>query len=519
MNIAKRLLKSIAPKVKEAVVSVAPICGIVLVLCLTLLWGELSGLTVAAFLIGTIMLILGTALFTMGADTSMMPIGEEIGSHLTRSRKLWLIIPVCFFIGCMITVAEPDLKVLAEQVPIVQSNVLILSVAVGIGLFLVLSFLRILFQIRLSYLLVGFYGLIFLLILSPLIPNDFVAIAFDSGGVTTGPMTVPFIMALGLGLASLRGDRTSEEDSFGLVALCSVGPILTVLILGIFNGTSGITAAGQELVQYSGFGELLLAFVKGLPQYAGEVLGAVLPITVFFLVYNCLALHLPGRKLAKICIGLVYTAVGLMIFLTGVNVGFMPMGHQIGRILASGNYAWLLVPLAALIGYFIVSAEPAVHVLKQQVEDITNGGISARTMGIALSIGVSVSAGVSLLRVLTGLKLIYILLPCYVLALVISFFVSPIFTSVSFDSGGVASGPMTATFLLPLAQGACEAVGGDQLTDAFGVVAMVAMAPLLTIQLLGLMAKLRTRRPQRAALIPLTEDGILEFFITTEEDE
>lgn len=519
MHKKSRILKLLAPKVKEAVVSVAPICGIVLLLCATMLRGQLEGLTVVSFLVGTVLLIFGTALFTMGADVSMMPIGEEIGSHLTRSRKLWLIIPVCFFIGCMITVAEPDLKVLAEQVPIVQSSVLILSVAVGIGLFLVLSFLRILFQIRLSHLLVFFYGAIFLLLLSPLIPNDFVAIAFDSGGVTTGPMTVPFIMALGLGLAKLRGDKTSDEDSFGLVALCSVGPILTVMLLGIFNDTSGITAAETELAVYAGIGELLLAFVRALPHYAGEVLSAVLPITVFFLVYHFLALHLAWRKLARICIGLIYTAVGLMIFLTGVNIGFMPMGHAIGRILAGSNYAWVLVPLAAVIGYFIVSAEPAVHVLKQQVESITNGGISARTMGIALAIGVSVSAGVSLLRVLTGLPLLYIILPCYVAALVISFFVPPIFTSVSFDSGGVASGPMTATFLLPLAQGACEAVGGNLLTDAFGVVAMVAMTPLLTIQLLGLIAKLRSSRPQRAAVIPLTEDGILEFFITMEDDE
>ncbi len=506
-----------AVKLREAVASVAPIAVIVVLLYAVLLRESVSGYALFSFVVGALMLVFGSSLFTMGADLSMMPIGEHVGSHLTRTRKVWLIILVCFIIGVIITVAEPDLKVLADQVPIVQSQVLIYAVAVGIGLFLVLSFLRILLQIRLSYLLLGFYALIFALILSPLIPNDFVAVAFDSGGVTTGPITVPFIMALGLGLASLRGDRTSQEDSFGLVALCSVGPILTVLILGIFNGTDGVTAQEQSVAVYAGVGAVLHAFFSALPHYALEVAGAVLPIAVFFVIYQLAALRLKSRELKQIAVGLVYTTAGLIIFLTGVNIGFMPMGYEIGRSLGGSDHAWFLVPLAAVVGYFIVAAEPAVHVLKEQVEDITEGAISGKTMGIALAVGVAVSAGVSLLRVLTGLNLLYILLPCYALALLISFLVPPIFTSVAFDSGGVASGPMTATFLLPLAQGACEAVGGNQLTDAFGVVAMVAMTPLITIQVLGLIAKLRSTA-NRPAQIPLTDGGIMLYTITVDAD-
>ncbi len=506
-----------AVKLREAVASVAPIAVIVVLLYAVLLRESVSGYALFSFVVGALMLVFGSSLFTMGADLSMMPIGEHVGSHLTRTRKIWLIILVCFIIGVIITVAEPDLKVLADQVPIVQSQVLIYAVAVGIGLFLVLSFLRILLQIRLSYLLLGFYALIFALILSPLIPNDFVAVAFDSGGVTTGPITVPFIMALGLGLASLRGDRTSQEDSFGLVALCSVGPILTVLILGIFNGTDGVTAQEQSVAVYAGVGAVLHAFFSALPHYALEVAGAVLPIAVFFVIYQLAALRLKSRELKQIAVGLVYTTAGLIIFLTGVNIGFMPMGYEIGRSLGGSDHAWFLVPLAAVVGYFIVAAEPAVHVLKEQVEDITEGAISGKTMGIALAVGVAVSAGVSLLRVLTGLNLLYILLPCYALALLISFLVPPIFTSVAFDSGGVASGPMTATFLLPLAQGACEAVGGNQLTDAFGVVAMVAMTPLITIQVLGLIAKLRSTA-HRPAQIPLTDGGIMLYTITVDAD-
>ncbi len=497
--------------------SALPVCIIVLVLCGTLLFGQMAPATIGAFSIGAVMLIIGIALFTLGADVSMMPMGEQVGRHLTKSRKVWLIALLCFLIGTIITIAEPDLKVLADQVPIVDSMVLILAVAVGIGLFLVIAFLRILLQIRLSWILIGCYILVFGLMLSPLIPDNFTAIAFDSGGVTTGPMTVPFIMALGLGLASLRGDKTSEEDSFGLVALCSVGPILTVLLLGAFNDTSGLAAESTAPVLYDSMQDVLHGFLHGFPEYALEVAMALLPVAGFFLLYQLFALRLPMRKLAGIGVGLLYTALGLIIFLTGVNIGFMPMGYEIGRQLAGSNFAWLLVPLGAVIGYCIVAAEPAVHVLKHQVEDITEGGIPARTMGLALSIGVAVSAGVSMLRVLTGIPLLYILLPCYAAALLITFFVPPIFTSVSFDAGGVASGPMTATFLLPLAQGACEAMGGNQLTDAFGVVAMVAMTPLLTIQMLGLLVKLRSRKRSTAAVIALAEGEMLAFTIAFDE--
>ena len=513
-----RYLRGFSEKLLESVRSVLPIVVIVLVLSMTLLRGEISGCMLTGFLLGAVLLVVGSAFFTLGADISMMPMGEETGAHLVKSRKIWLIVLMCFIIGCIITIAEPDLKVLADQVPIVESQVLIYAVAAGIGIFLALSFLRILFQIRLSYILLFFYALIFILILSPLIPNDFVAIAFDSGGVTTGPITVPFIMALGLGLASIRGDKTAQEDSFGLVALCSVGPILTVLLLGIISGTDGVSASAQDVTEYTGISRLLRDFLHVIPEYALEVLGALLPILIFFLLYQFFALRLPKRRLAKLGVGLVYTALGLTIFLAGVNVGFMPMGFKIGNALGESSHAWMLVPLGALIGYFIVAAEPAVHVLKEQVEDITEGGISGKTMGIALAIGVSVSAGVSLLRVLTGIPLLYILLPCYAAALIISFFVPPIYTTVSFDSGGVASGPMTATFLLPLAQGACAAVGANQLTEGFGVVAMVAMTPLLTIQTLGLIARLRSRTRTAEPTLALTEDGILNFAIAWDDE-
>ena len=504
--------KQFIEKLKEAVFAVAPVVIIVLVLCITVV--QTSAQFIAAFLIGSVLLILGMIFFTLGADISMMRIGQTIGSHLTRSRNIPLIAIVCFVLGMIITIAEPDLRVLAEAVPIVDTGVMIIAVAVGVGLFLVVSFFRVLLQLRLSYIFLIMYAVVFILALSPLIPNDFVASAFDSGGVTTGPITVPFIMALGVGLASVRGDKTSAEDSFGLVALCSVGPILTVLILGAFNDTSGIVAGSEAIADYATFGAVIHSYLAAFPHYIEEVLMALMPIVAFFVVFQIFALKLERSEVIKIFVGMGYTYLGLVLFLTGVNVGFMPMGTFIGKGLGSSDFSWILIPVGALIGWFIVSAEPAVHVLKQQVEDVTEGAIKGKTMGTALAIGVAVSVGLAMLRVITGLSIWYIIIPGYLFSLVMTFFVPPIFAGIAFDSGGVASGPMTATFLLPLALGACEAVGGNALTDAFGLVAFVAMTPLVTIQLLGLITKIKSMRVEKAIVSQIAlSDEIVEFDI------
>ena len=480
-------------KFKESFSAVMPITAIVIILCLTLVDIPINSMIL--FLIGTVLLIAGMIFFTLGADISMMTIGQSIGSHLTKSRNTWLIALICFILGVFITVAEPDLRVLADTAPIVDTMVLIVAVAVGVGIFLVVSFFRVYLQVKLAYILIIMYTLLFILALSPLIPNNFVAIAFDSGGVTTGPITVPFIMALGVGLASVRGDKTSEEDSFGLVALCSIGPILTVLILGIFNDTSGISSSSTFVVQeYTSIKDIFTAYAHGFKVYFEEVAIALLPIIIFFIIFQITALKLDKRSVIKIFVGMIYTYVGLVLFLTAVNVGFMPIGYFIGKQLATSSFYWILVPLGAIIGYFIVAAEPAVHVLKTQVEDITEGRIKGSAMGRSLAIGVSISVALSMLRVITGLSIWYILIPGYLFSLIMTFFVPPIFTSIAFDSGGVASGPMTATFLLPLAIGACEANGGNILTDAFGIVAFVAMTPLVTIQMLGLISKLRASK-------------------------
>ena len=480
--ILKASLPKLREKLLEALQAVLPIVAIVLVLCFTI--APVSPSILLCFLLGAVLIVVGIMFFTLGAEMSMTPMGERVGAVLTRSRKLPVILGVGFLLGFLITISEPDLQVLANQVPSIPNQTLIFSVAAGVGLFLTVAFLRMLLGVALPPLLVAFYGLVF--VLAAFVPREFLAVAFDSGGVTTGPMTVPFIMALGVGVSAIRGDRHAADDSFGLVALCSVGPILAVLILGIAFRASDSTYIPPVLPEVSDSVELWQLFHEGLPEY------------IMFGVFQAVALRLDKRTLGRIAVGLAYTYVGLVLFLTGANVGFMPAGNYLGQVLTGQSYHWVIIPIGMLIGYFIVKAEPAVYVLNKQVEEVTDGAISAQAMGMALSAGVSISVGLAMVRVLTGISILWFLIPGYAVAIGISFVVPKLFTAIAFDAGGVASGPMTATFLLPLAQGACVAVGGNIVTDAFGVVAMVAMTPLITVQLMGLAAQLKTGR-RRAA--------------------
>lgn len=491
-------------KWKEALRSVLPITAIVIALCLVVV--PVPAGAMLAFLGGALLLTAGMGLFTLGTDLAMTPIGEHVGSAMTRSKKLWVVLLMSFLVGVIVTVSEPDLQVLAHQVPGVPDLTLIVSVALGVGVLLVLALLRILFRIRMAWLLLGCYALVFAL--SRFVPDAFLAVAFDSGGVTTGPMTVPFILSLGVGVSAIRSDANAENDSFGLVALGSVGPILAVMILGLIYQPDGAAyTAGTELANAADTMEMAGFFARAFPNYLGEVAVALAPIAVFFAGCQVLVLHLPRREVLRILSGLVYTYVGLSLFLTGVNVGFMPMGNYLGQALGALEHGWVLVPLGMLMGYFVVSAEPAVHVLSRQVYELTAGAIPQRALGLSLSIGVAVSVGLAMLRILTGVHVLWLLVPGYAVALAMMPFVPPIFTSIAFDSGGVASGPMTATFLLPMAMGACAAVGGDVATDAFGVVAMVAMTPLITLQVLGLVFRRRQRGVEAA---PAPREEIIE---------
>lgn len=483
-------------KLSETIKAVVPILAIVLILCFSI--APIPPSILVSFLLGATLLIVGMLLFNVGVELSMTPIGERVGAIMTRSKKVLIVVLVSFVMGFAITISEPDLQVLAEQVPSIPNLTLILAVAAGVASFLVLAILRMLFSIPLAYLLVFFYTIIFGLTF--FVPGDFLAIAFDSGGVTTGPMTVPFIMSFGIGISAIRSDKHAADDSFGLVAMCSIGPILAVLILGMIFNPAQTEQVSESIPIIDNTVDLWKLFMVEFPTYIKEIALSILPIIVFYGIVQLISRDVTKRTLIKIAIGMTYTYIGLVLFLTGVNVGFMPAGNYLGQTIAGLPYAWIIIPIGMIIGYFIVLAEPAVFVLTKQVEEMTDGAISAKAMGLSLSIGVAVSVGLAMTRVLTGISILWFLVPGYAIALLLTFFVSKIFTAIAFDSGGVASGPMTATFLLPFAMGACEAYGGNIITDAFGIVAMVAMTPLITIQVMGLIARIKESKLHKGAV-------------------
>ncbi len=492
-------MKELRAKIREALVSALPITLIVYLVAL------LPGFSfdkneMISFTVGAVLLVLGIGFFNLGADIAMTPMGTNVGAGLSRQKKLGLLLTVCFVLGMLITIAEPDLQVLANQVSsVMNGKLLVYVVGFGVGAFLVVAILRIVFKRRLSVLLMLFYMLLFALALL-LAVNDnleLLPMAFDSGGVTTGPITVPFIMALGIGISSVLGDRHSQENSFGLVALCSIGPILAVLVLGMFANNNL-----EYTVNYGSLGESVLgAYIENALHVAKEVAIALGLIVVFFLLCQVFFLKLHKRQLLKIGAGVVFTYLGLVMFLTGVNVGYMPVGYKMGTQLAQLHPA-LLVGIALVIGVLVVLAEPAIHVLNTQVEEVTGGYVKKKSMMIGLCIGVGAAIALSVVRIIFDFSLAYYIIPGYFISLALSLFVPPVYTAIAFDSGGVASGPMTSGFILPFAVGVCVALQGESavLRDGFGVVALVAMAPLITIQLLGFKAILSNKIKERRAM-------------------
>lgn len=492
-------MKELRGKIWEALMSALPITAIVYILALTPFF-SLSGSEFRAFTVGAVLLILGIGLFNLGADLAMTPMGSHVGSGLSRKKKLGLLLIVCFVLGLLITVAEPDLQVLAEQVSaVINGRLLTVTVGVGVGAFLLVAVLKIVFRGELGQLLMLFYMLLFALALMLVVrgKESLLSVAFDSGGVTTGPITVPFIMALGVGISSVLGDRRNKENSFGLVALCSVGPVLAVLMLGIFSKGE----MRYAVAEYTVGADVLEDLLRTLAQVSREVALALGLIVAFFLICQMLLLRLSGKQLKRIAVGVVFTYIGLVLFLTGVNVGYMPIGYKLGLGLAQLPPVWL-VSFGGLVGVLVVLAEPAIHVLNGQVEEVTGGLVTKRSMMLGLCLGVGASIALSMLRLVYDFSLVYYIIPGYFLSLALSLFVPPVYTAIAFDSGGVASGPMTSGFILPFAIGACVRLQGAEavLRDAFGVVALVAMTPLITIQLLGFRGILAEKVSERRAM-------------------
>lgn len=484
---------------KESAASVLPIVSIIALLCFTFL--PVTTDLMLAFLVGSLLLIVGMGIFTLGAETSMTPIGNRLGTAMTKSRSMPLILIVSFILGAAVTIAEPDLQVLAQNVPHINSTVLIVTVGVGVGFFLSLCMLRILLGIRLRWLLLISYAVV--IIAAVFVDPSQWGIAFDSGGVTTGPMTVPFILALGVGVSNIRSDSKAESDSFGLVALCSIGPVLSVLLLSFFYRGDGASTASETL-SWLTTTEMGASYVRAVPVYMLEMAKSLAPIFIIFLIAQICWFRLEFLGFLRILIGIAYTYVGLVLFLTGVNVGFSSLGSMLGALIASRD-GFVLIPIAMVLGWFIISAEPAVYVLEKQVEEISSGAIPGGAIKLSLSVAISLAMGMAMLRVLTGVSILYFVVPGYLIALALSFVVPDIFTAIAFDSGGVASGPLTATFMLPLAIGASSALGGNVLTDAFGLIALVAMMPLITIQAMGAFYTVRDKLTAKAPEPDYTE--------------
>lgn len=529
---------NILQKLKETISSVLPVMAVVLLLGLTI--APLGAALIARFLLGGTLVILGLTVFLLGIDIGIIPIGERSGAALAAKRNLPLLLFAAFAIGFIVTVAEPDVQVLADQVkgiaPQISKWGLILMIAVGIGLFVALGILRTILSLPLNLLLLLAYGLVFAL--AYFTPATFQGIAFDSGGATTGPMTVPFIMALGLGVAAVRAKTdkksgktaASSDDSFGLTGIASIGPIAAVCLYGLLQArlqaaapsplpdllTAPAAASAEALPEALPAPSAdLTVFLHLLPHVAKEVVSALLPLAFMAAIFQITLLKLPPFQVIRMIRGFLFSFVGLVIFLLGANGGFMPAGAQLGQILgklaaSSSSWSAFLVIIGFAFGAVVVIAEPAVWVLTDQVESVSGGTIKRRVMLGALSAGVAASIGLSMLRVLTSFSLWYVLIPGYALSLLLAFISPKLFTGIAFDSGGVASGTMTSTFILSFTLGASQATGGNPAVDAFGVIALVAMTPLIAIQVLGVLFSIKTKRAagqKNAASDTLTKEA------------
>ena len=493
------MLRKLRDNVQESISTIGPLVLIVLILSLFI---PMKFSFLISFLISSILLIVGCSLFTFGADLSMVIIGNKLGKDLVRSKKVWLILIASFIIGTVVTIAEPDLLVLSEQITSIPKLILILTISLGVGACLLIASARALFGLDLNKILIISFILIFILML--FVPVDFIPIAFDSGGVTTGTMSIPFIITLGIGLVSSRVDKKAKEDSFGLVGLASTGPILMVLLLGLFNNSENTMVFDNSI--YTNFS--FMNYLTQLTECLENVLLAILPILIIFIIYYCITKNVTKNEFHKIILGIIITIIGLTLFLLATNVGFLNMGYYIGEYIASSEFKYTLIPIIMILSFFIAVAEPAVIILIEQVEEFTGGSISKTVLQIALAIGVSLAAGLSIYRVFTGTDFVYYAAVGYGIAVLLTCFIPKVFTAIAFDAGGATGGSLTTGFLLPISIGACYSVGGNIFTNAFGLASMVSLIPIITIEIVGLVYQLKLNYVSRFDSL---DDSIIDY--------
>ena len=477
-------------KIKESIMSILPIS--VVVIALSLIFVPNCGWSMLAFGISTVLLMIGICLFSMGNDLSLMKMGGYIGSHLSKTKKVALMLVCSFIIGIIVTIAESDLSLLATQLGgAINKYVFIITVGVGVGFFLLLAALRILLNIKIKYVLAVAYSIVFILMF--FVPKAFLPIAFDASGVTTGAISVPFIMAFGLGISAVRGGEHNQDDGFGLLAMCSIGPIFAVMIMSAVMSGMGATAPESATIVYNSFGSITHEFGVEILANLKDVALILLPIVLFFMIYNWGFLKLPKQAIARLFVGVVYTYIGIVLFFLGAKCGFMP----IASLLSSNIYAvspYLVIPVCAITGLFIVMAEPAIHVLNKQVEELSSGTIKQRTMLITLSLGVALAILLSALRILFEIDMLVIYAPMIVVMIALTFVISNKITSIAFDSGGVTAGVISSTFVLPFMQGISAAKGLDAMTYGFGTIGIIILVPILVVEIMGVKMAIRDRK-------------------------
>ncbi len=501
--------KNLMKKLKESLGAILPITFIVLILSICI--SPMSFSAYILFGICAIFMLFGISLFTLGTDSSMTIMGESIGKSLCKSKKLSLMLICSAFIGFIITFAEPDLAVLAEQISdmgIFSQQFLFISiVSIGVGLFLIVAILKVVFRIKLSIILAIGYALLF--VLTPLVPNYLTPIIFDSGSVTTGPISVPFLIAFGLGIASITHSNDNTSDALGYLALSSLGPILATMIFGLFLPREANIVVTTEAITMGG--DVAKTLILTLVKYLKDVAITILPIALIFTIFQFTMLKLSKQTIKKIVMGLVYMYIGVVIFLTGVNAGFLPIASILGKQIASGEFSWILLPLSLVFGYFIIAAEPAIHVLKKQVEEVTNGKIKQKTILVTVSIGVALSVFFAMLKTLYNIPLLAFLIPIYTICIALSFYNSQVFTSIAFDAGGTATGAMAVSFILPFINGVASVIEPG-IATGFGTVAIIAVMPILCLQILGSAYTLAYKRHNpRKKKTATTHIEIIEF--------
>ena len=503
-------------KFGEALRSVLPLCAVVFLFdaILNLIFHKGMPLgELLQFAIGAVFVFAGIFFLALGEDLAMVDMGKRIGAHLTGSNKSFLLIVSAFLLGSLVTLAEPNLAVFASLLPGLADKTVIVACALGLGAFMVLSVIRVTRRIPLPVALTVVYAVIFALAFAA--PRTMLAVAFDSGGIATGPVTAAFIMSVGIGLAAARGGSRFIDNSFGTVALCTAGPVIAMLILGIF-GKAGDVVLTPESAYVAQGAAVVTDFLHEIPVFLEEVAFALLPIILFFVLYQFLFLHLRGVRLLRLLVGILYTFIGHTLFLTGAFVGFLPTGEFLGETVASldGGLRLLLSPVGMLMGALAVTAEPGLHALEEQVERVTVGAVTKRTMRVMLALGGAAAVGVAMLRVLTGIPLWYFLLGAYAISLILSFLVPRVFTAVAFDAGSVAAGAMTVTLLIPMAKGASGMIADSSegiLLSAFGLAALIVVIPIIVMQTLGLVYKIKLSKISRLLKVGDAAVTILTF--------